>query len=62
MASRFIKRKWGFWGKFKKDHIVVTQVYPNSPASDLGLRPGDFIYRIGVIGLKKKTEFFSVLI
>lgn len=48
-AIRFIKKRWGFWGKEYKGSILVTKVYPNSPASTLGLRPGDLIYKIGGI-------------
>jgi len=61
-AAHLIKKKWGFWGKFIKDHIVVTKVYPNSPASDLGLREGDLIYRIGGVRLKSKHDIFRAYI
>ncbi|WP_461834844.1 trypsin-like peptidase domain-containing protein [Desulfothermus sp.] len=46
-AIKFIKKKWGFWGKEYKGNLLVTNVYPNSPASALGLKPGDVIYKIG---------------
>jgi len=48
-AIRFITKRWGFWGKEDQNNILVTKVYPNSPASDLGLRPGDKIYKVGSI-------------
>ena len=48
-AIRFITKRCGFWGKEDQNNILVTKVYPNSPASDLGLRPGDKIYKVGSI-------------
>lgn len=47
VATSFIKNRWGFWGNMEKNTLVVTKVYPNSPAYDLGLRPGDRILKIG---------------
>ncbi len=49
MARSYLIKRWGFWGKRYKNSIVVTKVYPNSPAYDLGLRPGDRILKIGGI-------------
>ncbi len=56
-ALKYIRKRWGFFGVLKKDHLVVTKVYPNSPARDLGLKPGDLIYKIGNISLTSKENF-----
>ncbi len=58
----FIKKKWGFSAVDGGNCVVVLHVFPDSPASVLGLRPGDKIYRIAGIRIKKVQDLVHAYI
>ena len=58
----FIKKKWGFSAIKGNDCIVVSHVYSNSPASVLGLKPGDKIYRIAGVRTKDIQDLIHAYI
>ncbi len=58
----FIKKKWGFSATAGRGCVVISQVYSHSPASVLGLRPGDKIYRIGGFRIKGPSDLIHAYI
>lgn len=57
-ALKLARQRWGLEVKGTKGQgVVVTRVLPNTPASSLGLRAGDRLYKIAGVGLVSPADF-----
>ncbi|KUJ96755.1 MAG: serine protease Do [Desulfonauticus sp.] len=56
-ALELLAKRWGFGVRKSGDKsLVVEQVFPGSPASRLGLQPGDVLLKISGVRIKTQEE------